>query len=61
MDIDRMKTGISDSGLNLTHDRFASLNVPVAPLNEQHRIVTKIEELLSELVDDWGWFIGAFG
>jgi type I restriction enzyme S subunit len=47
--IDRMKTGGSDSGLNLTHDRFRQLDVPVAPLNEQRRIVAKLEELLSEL------------
>ncbi len=47
--IDRMKTGINDSGLNLTHDRFRQLLVPVAPQNEQHRIVAKIEELFSEL------------
>lgn len=49
IDIDRMKTGISDSGLNLTHDRFATLKVPLAPINEQRRIVAKIEELFSEL------------
>ena len=49
LEIDRMKTGINDSGLNLTHSRFAALKVAVAPLNEQHRIVVKIEELLSEL------------
>jgi type I restriction enzyme S subunit len=49
IEIDRMKTGISDSGLNLTHDRFATLKIPVPPLNEQHRIVAKIEELFSEL------------
>ncbi len=47
--IDRMKTGINDSGLNLTHDRFRQLLVPVAPKNEQHRIVAKIEELFSKL------------
>ena len=47
--IDRMKTGISDSGLNLTHDRFATLEVPVAPQKEQFRIVAKIEELFPEL------------
>lgn len=47
--IDAMKTGISDSGLNLTHDRFATLSVPVAPPAEQCRIVAKIEELFSEL------------
>ena len=49
LEIDRMKTGISDSGLNLTHDRFATLRVPVAPPKEQDRIVAKIEELFSEL------------
>lgn len=47
--IDGMKTGISDSGLNLTHGRFFRLKVPVAPLHEQKRIVAKIEELLSDL------------
>lgn len=44
-----MKTGISDSGLNLTHSRFATLEVPLPPLAEQRRIVAKIEELFSEL------------
>lgn len=47
--IDRMKTGINDSGLNLTHDRFSELEVPVAPLNEQRRIVEKIETLFAQL------------
>jgi type I restriction enzyme S subunit len=47
--IDEMKTGISDSGLNLTHDRFRTLKVPLPPLAEQKRIVAKIEELFSEL------------
>ena len=49
LEIDRMKTGINDSGLNLTHGRFSSLKVTVAPLNEQRRLVAKIEELFSEL------------
>ncbi len=47
--IDRMKTGGSDSGLNLTHGRFRLLEVPVAPLNEQRRIVEIYEELVSDL------------
>jgi type I restriction enzyme S subunit len=47
--IDKMKTGISDSGLNLTHARFAELILPLPPLNEQGRIMTKVEELMSEL------------
>ncbi|MGP9805928.1 restriction endonuclease subunit S [Paracoccus sp. NSM] len=49
LEIDRMKTGINDSGLNLTHDRFSQLRVPLPPLPEQRRIVAKIEALFSEL------------
>ncbi len=48
-EIDKMKTGGSDSGLNLTHTRFKKLLVPIPPLPEQQAIVAKIEELLSEL------------
>jgi len=47
--IDKIKTGSSDSGLNLTHDRFRPLQVPLAPLNEQQRIMDVVDELLSDL------------
>lgn len=47
--IDEMKTGISDSGLNLTHGRFVQLEVPVPPLEEQRRIVAILEDYLSHL------------
>ena len=47
--INRMKTGISDSGLNLTHERFLKLPVPIAPLPEQSRIVEAIESNLARL------------
>ncbi len=47
--IDELKTGISDSGLNLTHARFKTLPVHVAPVVEQRAIVAKIESLFSEL------------
>lgn len=47
--IDAMKTGISDSGLNLTHGRFVQLPVPLPPLDEQHRIVEILEDHLSRL------------
>lgn len=47
--IDKMKTGISDCGLNLTHDRFSKFRVRVAPFNEQRRIVEKIETLFARL------------
>ena len=48
-DIDEMKTGVSDSGLNLTQDRFRRLRIPLAPLPEQKRIVSAIEEQFSHL------------
>lgn len=47
--IDKMKTGSSESGLNLTHSRFRKLPVRIAPLPEQTTIVAKIEQLFSEL------------
>jgi len=47
--IDMMKTGSSDSGLNLTHERFRQLSVPVATLPEQRRIVAEIEKQFTRL------------
>lgn len=47
--IDQMKTGGNESGLNLTHDRFRQLLVPVAPLDQQKHIVAEIEKQFSRL------------
>lgn len=47
--IDKMKTGSSDSGLNLTHARFRQLILPVAPLREQRRIMAEIEKQFTRL------------
>ncbi|MGI8949653.1 MAG: hypothetical protein ACR2FV_17090 [Ornithinimicrobium sp.] len=47
--IDEMKTGISDSGLNLTQDRFLNLIVPVPPITEQEKIRELLEDCLSRL------------
>ena len=49
LDIDKMKTGISDSGLNLTQNRFRRLKIPLAPVTEQRRIVAAIEEHFARL------------
>ena len=45
--INKMKTGGNESGLNLTHDRFFQLRVPVAPLSEQRRIVARLDGLFN--------------
>jgi type I restriction enzyme S subunit len=47
--IDEMKTGISDSGLNLTHERFRRLAFPLPSRTEQEQIVASIEEQFSRL------------
>ena len=47
--INKMKTGISDSGLNLTHDRFRRLPVRAAPLEKQQQIVAEIEKQFTRL------------
>ena len=46
---DKMKTGSSDSGLNLTHEPFRQLRIPVPPLHEQQRIVAEIEKQFTRL------------
>lgn len=47
--LDAMKTGISDSGLNLTHDRFKQLPTILAPLHEQRQVVAAIDAHFSRL------------
>lgn len=48
-DIDRLKTGGSDSGLNLTQGRFRRLRVPLPPRSEQSRIVEIVDQHCSLL------------
>lgn len=43
--LDAMKTGTSENGMNLTQGKFLSLDCPVAPINEQRRIVAKLQTL----------------
>ena len=45
--IEKMKSGISDSGLNLTQKVFVKITIPVPTLKEQHLIVQEIESRLS--------------
>ena len=45
--LDKLKTGINDSGLNLTQDRFSELLVPFPPPDAQDAIVEAVEDQLS--------------
>lgn len=47
--IDAMKTGISESGMNITHEKFSQLIVPVAPRLEQKRIADKLDTVLTRV------------
>ena len=46
-EIEVMKSGTSDSGLNLTQKAFLKLIIPYVPLDQQRQIVRKIESRLS--------------
>lgn len=46
-ELDDMKTGISDSGVNLTQQKFRRLKIPVPSLQSQRQIVDIVEERLS--------------
>ena len=46
-EVNKLKTGISDSGVNLTQKRFGELLVPLPSLAEQTRIVAEVERRLS--------------
>ena len=45
--LDVLKTGINDSGVNLTQNRLRELEITLPPLPEQHAIVEAVEEQLS--------------
>jgi type I restriction enzyme S subunit len=46
-EIEKMKSGISDSGLNLTQKAFLQITIPVPTIEEQYNIVQGIESRLS--------------
>lgn len=46
-DIEEIKSGINDSGVNLKQDIFLNLCIPLCSLPEQHQIVQEIESRLS--------------
>lgn len=46
-EIEKMKSGISDSGLNLTQKMFLQMKIPFTSIEEQQNIVQEIESRLS--------------
>ena len=46
-EIEQMKSGISDSGLNLTQLKFLKIEIPVPTIDEQQTIVTELESKLT--------------
>jgi type I restriction enzyme S subunit len=48
-ELEALKSGISDSGLNLTQDRFLALKVVVPSLEIQRRILEDLERKLSNV------------
>ena len=48
-ELNARKTGISESGLNMTQDRFKTLPVVIPPIAEQKQITAKLDELLAQV------------
>jgi type I restriction enzyme S subunit len=46
-EIEKMKSGISDSGLNLTQVKFLKIEIPIPTLKEQQLIVDELESKLT--------------
>jgi type I restriction enzyme S subunit len=46
VEIDKIKTGISDSGLNLTQSKFLALQISIPTLDEQREIIKRVHSYL---------------
>lgn len=47
--IDKMKTGISDSGLNLTHSKFLKLETPEISIEIQRKVLAQYEDIIERI------------
>lgn len=50
-EIEELKTGISDSGVNLTQNRFLALDIPVPTLAEQQAVLKVVDSLVSQIAN----------
>lgn len=44
--VERLKSGMADSQMNISQDKLRSITIPIPPIEEQQRILTKIEALM---------------
>lgn len=44
--VERLKSGMADSQMNISQDKLRSITIPLPPIEEQRRILAKIEALM---------------
>jgi type I restriction enzyme S subunit len=45
--LESAKSGMAESQMNISQDKLKAAPIPLAPIEEQHRIVAKVDELMS--------------
>lgn len=50
--VERLKSGMADSQMNISQDKLRSITIPLPPIEEQRRILEKIE-LLMKIIDSY--------
>jgi type I restriction enzyme S subunit len=45
--LERSKSGMAESQMNISQDKLKSAPIPLCPIEEQHRIVAKVDELMA--------------
>jgi type I restriction enzyme S subunit len=45
--LEQAKSGMAESQMNISQDKLKSAPIPLCPANEQHRIVQKVDELMT--------------
>lgn len=51
--VERLKSGMADSQMNISQDKLRSITIPLPPIKEQGRILEKLEALMTVL-DSYG-------
>lgn len=50
--VERLKSGMADSQMNISQDKLRSITIPLPPIKEQRRILEKIEALM-KVIDSY--------